>query len=124
MESIKFQNQITKFEFVTQGMIQGPKTVDRFLQLHKIYDKNKNKIIEYKKDYDWLNLKQKPVLLLEDLIKTFSNENDLVVDLTMGSGSTGVACLNTNRKFIGIEMDEKYFEIAEKRISEAKHKLF
>ena len=46
MESIKFQNQITKFEFVTQGMIQGPKTVDRFLQLHKIYDKNKNKIIK------------------------------------------------------------------------------
>jgi len=64
---------------------------------------------------------QKPVLLLEDLIKTFSNENDLVVDLTMGSGSTGVACKNTNRNFIGIEMDEKYFEIAEKRIH--KHNL-
>ena len=60
---------------------------------------------------------QKPILLLEDLIKTFSNENDLVVDLTMGSGSTGVACKNTNRNFIGIEKDDKYFEIAEKRIN-------
>jgi len=56
--------------------------------------------------------------LLEDLIKTFSNENDIVVDLTMGSGSTGVACLNTNRNFIGIEKDDKYFEIAKKRIEE------
>ena len=86
--------------------------------------KFKSNILEYKKDYEGLHPTQKPILLLEDLIKTFSNENDLVVDLTMGSGSTGVACLNTNRKFIGIEMDEKYFEIAEKRISEAKHKLF
>ena len=86
--------------------------------------KFKSNVLEYKKDYEGLHPTQKPVLLLEDLIKTFSNENDLVVDLTMGSGSTGVACLNTNRKFIGIEMDEKYFEIAEKRISEAKHKLF
>ena len=59
---------------------------------------------------------QKPVLLLEDLIKTFSNENDLVVDLTMGSGSTGVACKNTNRNFIGIEKDENYFNIAQSRI--------
>jgi DNA modification methylase len=59
---------------------------------------------------------QKPVELLEYLIKTFSNENDLVVDLTMGSGSTGVACKNTNRNFIGIEKDENYFNIAQKRI--------
>jgi len=59
---------------------------------------------------------QKPVLLLEYLIKTFSNEDDLVVDLTMGSGSTGVACKNTNRNFIGIEKDKKYFNIAKERI--------
>ena len=78
--------------------------------------KFKSNILEYKKDYDGLHPTQKPILLLEDLVKTFSNENDLVVDLTMGSGSTGVACVNTNRNFIGIEMDEKYFEIAEKRI--------
>ena len=61
---------------------------------------------------------QKPVDLLEYLIKTYTNENDLVLDFTMGSGSTGVACLNTNRKFIGIELDEKYFDIAINRIFE------
>ena len=59
---------------------------------------------------------QKPVDLLEYLIKTYTNEGDLVLDFTMGSGSTGVACLNTNRKFIGIELDEKYFNIAKNRI--------
>lgn len=61
---------------------------------------------------------QKPVALLEYLIKTYTNENELVLDFTMGSGSTGVACLNTNRKFIGIELDEKYFNIAKDRIEE------
>jgi DNA modification methylase len=61
---------------------------------------------------------QKPVALLEYLIKTYTNENDTVLDFTMGSGSTGVACKNTNRKFIGIEMDKNYFDIAEKRINE------
>ena len=79
-------------------------------------NKYKSNILKYKKDYTGHHPTQKPVLLLEDLIKTFSNENDLVVDLTMGSGSTGVACKNTNRNFIGIEMDENYFNIAEKRI--------
>lgn len=59
---------------------------------------------------------QKPVGLLEYLIKTYTNENELVLDFTMGSGSTGVACKNTNRNFIGIELDEKYFEIAKSRI--------
>lgn len=61
---------------------------------------------------------QKPVDLLEYLIKTYTNENDLVLDFTMGSGSTGVACMNTNRKFIGIELDENYFNIAKDRIEE------
>lgn len=59
---------------------------------------------------------QKPIELLEWLIKTYSNENDLVLDNTMGSGSTGVACINLNRDFIGIEMDKSYFEIAKSRI--------
>lgn len=63
---------------------------------------------------------QKPVPLLEYLIKTYTNENELVLDFTMGSGSTGVACLNTNRKFIGIELDEKYFNIAKQRIENVK----
>ena len=59
---------------------------------------------------------QKPIWLMEHILKTLSNPNDMVLDLFMGSGTTGVACLNTNRKFIGIEMDEKYFEIASSRI--------
>ena len=59
---------------------------------------------------------QKPVALMEYLIKTYSDENDIILDNTMGSGTTGVACVNTNRKFIGIEQDEKYFKIAEERI--------
>ena len=59
---------------------------------------------------------QKPVALMEYLIKTYTNENETVLDFTMGSGTTGVACKNLNRKFIGIEMDDKYFELAKKRI--------
>ena len=62
---------------------------------------------------------QKPVALLEYLIKTYTQENEVVLDFTMGSGSTGVACINTNRKFIGIEKVDKYFEFAEKRIKDA-----
>jgi len=60
---------------------------------------------------------QKPILLMEYLIKTYTNENETVLDFTMGSGTTGVACVNTNRNFIGIELDDKYFEIAENRIN-------
>ncbi|MFT6124300.1 MAG: site-specific DNA-methyltransferase (adenine-specific) [Shewanella sp.] len=80
--------------------------------------KFKSNILKYKKDYGGYHPTQKPVLLLKDLIKTFSNEGNLIVDMTMGSGSTGVAAKNLNRKFIGIEMDEGYFNIAKKRIEE------
>lgn len=66
---------------------------------------------------------QKPVPLLEYLIKTYTNEGDLVLDNCMGSGSTGVACVNTNRNFIGIELDESYFKIAQERISKAQENL-
>lgn len=62
---------------------------------------------------------QKPVDLLEYLIRTYTNEGELVLDATMGSGSTGVACMNTGRKFIGFETEKKFFDIANKRISEA-----
>ena len=62
---------------------------------------------------------QKPVALLEYLIKTYTNEGDTVLDFTMGSGTAGVACLNTKRKFFGIEMDEGYFDIAKDRIEKA-----
>lgn len=67
---------------------------------------------------------QKPTNLLENLIKTYTNENEIVLDNCMGSGSTGVACINTNRNFIGIEKDDKYFEIAKDRIEKAKESLF
>jgi site-specific DNA-methyltransferase (adenine-specific) len=61
---------------------------------------------------------QKPVALMEYLIKTYTNEGELVLDFTMGSGTTGVACKNLGRDFIGIEMDDKYFDIAKERINE------
>ena len=57
---------------------------------------------------------------MEYLIKTYTNEGDTVLDFTMGSGTTGVACINTNRKFIGIELDKNYFNIAKNRIEKAK----
>jgi len=90
----------------------------KFASTFNLWEGNKYKsnILKYKKDYTGHHPTQKPILLLEDLIKTFSNENDLVVDLTMGSGSTGVACKNTNRDFIGIEMNSEYYEIARKRL--------
>jgi len=115
-------------EFKTFAEIKEVDTIykDRFSSTFNLWEgkKYKSNILKYKKDYTGHHPTQKPVLLLEDLIKTFSNENDLVVDLTMGSGSTGVAAQNTNRKFIGIEMDETYFNIAERRIKENKYKLF
>src|SRR5690625_3869259 len=80
--------------------------------------KYKSNILRYKKDYDGYHPTQKPVALLDDLIRTYSNEGDLVVDLTMGSGSTGVAAVKAGRRFTGIELSDEYFGIAERRISE------
>lgn len=74
-------------------------------------------LLKFKKDRCNLHQAQKPVALLEYLIKTYTNENDEVLDNCMGSGSTGVACVNTNRNFIGIELDENYFNIAKERIN-------
>jgi len=76
-------------------------------------------ILTFNKPGKPLHPTQKPVALMEYLIKTYTNEGDTVLDFTMGSGTTGVACVNTNRDFIGIELDEGYFTIAEKRIKEA-----
>jgi site-specific DNA-methyltransferase (adenine-specific) len=86
----------------------------------KIYDTWYPKTILTFKTERGLHPTQKPVALLEYLIKTYTLEGETVLDNTMGSGSTGVACLNTKRNFIGIEKDDKYFEIAKKRIEEAK----
>ena len=107
------------------------KTTDIFKQNHKNgvykhYDRDTSKrypynILEFNVDKgkSKIHPTQKPVALLEYLIKTYTNEGETVLDNTMGSGSTGVACVNTNRKFIGIEMDENYFNIACDRIGEA-----
>ena len=81
--------------------------------------KFKSNVLIYKKDYGGLHPTQKPVALIDDLIRTYTNEGDTVLDFTMGSGTTGVACANTGRKFIGIELDADYFEIASRRVSEA-----
>ena len=70
------------------------------------------------KQKEALHPTQKPVALLEYLIKTYTNEGETVLDNCMGSGSTGIACLNTNRRFIGIEKDDKYFDLACNRINE------
>ena len=76
-------------------------------------------ILEFARDKDKLHPTQKPLGLLEAIVNTYTNEGDTVLDNTMGSGTTGVACKNLNRSFIGIEMDDKYFEIASKRIANA-----
>ena len=144
--SLKFGQNKTNFEFMTQTLysylvfcgIEFDKSYAELKEIHNKYHtelkrelnekypstfnlwegkKYKSNILKYKKDYSGHHPTQKPILLLEDLIKTFSNEDDLVVDLTMGSGSTGVASHNTNRSFVGIEMDDKYFNIASERIN-------
>ncbi len=92
----------------------------------KIFEESKETDLKYprqllffKKEHPPKHPTQKPVALLEYLIKTYTNENETVLDNCMGSGSTGVACVNLNRNFIGIEINEKYFEIAKKRVEKS-----
>lgn len=80
-------------------------------------------IIEFNRERHNIHPTQKPVALLEYLIRTYTNEGDVVLDNCMGSGSTCVACVNTNRHYIGFELEEKYFNIACKRLDEAEHGL-
>jgi len=84
-----------------------------YTQKYKNYPKE---LIEFKIENDTIHETQKPVKLIEYLIKTYSNENDLVLDNTMGSGTTCIGCLNTNRKFIGIELEDKYYRLSKNRI--------
>lgn len=82
--------------------------------------KHPTSIVKMPKEHkNWYHPTQKPVLLLEWLIKTYTNENDIVLDNTMGSGSTMVACVNTKRRGVGIEFDEDYYKVACKRVDEA-----
>lgn len=77
-------------------------------------------ILEFPRDYPSQHPTQKPVALIEEIIKVYTQEGAVILDNTMGSGSTGVACVNTNRDFIGIELDEEYFDIATNRIKNHK----
>ena len=112
---------------------------EKILQGRNNYGKISNNIVDYdsterfpisvqvfSKDtqHSKLHPTQKPVDLLEWLIKTYSNEGDLVLDNCMGSGSTGIACINTNRNFIGIEKDKYYFDIAYNRLKDRKKKYY
>ena len=92
----------------TKVGISGGGQTDRYPRSVQVFKTDKQKVS--------LHPTQKPVALLEYLIKTYSNEGDTVLDFTAGSFSTGVACINTNRKFIGIEMEEKYFDIGVNRM--------
>lgn len=87
-------------------------------------DENHKNVFAFKRDGGRnYHACQKPLDILTRLVKCSTDEGDTVLDLFMGSGSTGVACVNTNRRFIGIEKDEKYFEIAKERIEGAKRQL-
>ena len=77
-----------------------------------------NSIIEFDMEVKNVHPTQKPIGLLEYLIKTYTKEGEVILDNTMGSGSTGVAAINLHRKFIGMELDSQYFEIAQKRIQD------
>ena len=132
-EKIKAKRSVEQFSTYNPQMIK----LDKPVKYKKASSCNTISGIENKKEYYWVDETyptnvlefakvskpthptQKPIALLEYLIKTYTNEGETVLDFTMGSGSTGVACVNTNRRFIGIELDEGYLNIAKKRIEEA-----
>ena len=107
----------------TQGKIKNANSSELRGEMVRVADdvtgmKFPKSILRFSKHSSQLKLHptQKPVALMEYLVKTYTNENETVLDFTMGSGTTGVACMNTNRKFIGIEKDKGYFEIAKQRL--------
>lgn len=136
---LKSMYETAKASIETSKVIYNPQMIklDKPVKYKKASSCNTIGGIENKKEYYWVDETyptnvlefakvskpthptQKPVALLEYLIRTYTNEGETVLDFTMGSGSTGVACVNTNRNFIGIELDNGYFEIAQKRIEQA-----
>lgn len=93
-------------------------------QSYSYTDSYPTSIIKFSRDADKLHPTQKPIALLEYLIKTYTQEGQTVLDFTCGSGSTGVACMRSGRDFIGIELDDNYFSIASQRIEDAKHHIY
>ena len=110
----KYATSTSKINPLNGGNTEKKIKTGNLVSTHK-YPTN---ILEFKRDKGF-HPTQKPAALLEYLIKTYTLENETVLDFTMGSGSTGVACVNTKRNFIGIELDKEYFKIAEKRINDA-----
>ncbi|MDE2000221.1 MAG: site-specific DNA-methyltransferase [Burkholderiales bacterium] len=123
-----------RMNYRPQGVVDGPvKTVKAKGSHSRIVGARPNQVgreyvsqtgfphtvLEFDKEEAHLHPTQKPVALMEYLVRTYTNEGDLVLDNTMGSGTTGVACVNTGRKFIGIERDPEYFKIAQNRIYDA-----
>jgi DNA modification methylase len=115
---INFQPWFCEFDFLKKVDDKFKRSVARVFNLLE-GNKFKSNVLEYRKDYTGHHPTQKPVKLMEDLIQTYSNPEDTILDFTMGSGTTGVACVNTGRKFIGIELDQGYFDIATQRINQS-----
>jgi site-specific DNA-methyltransferase (adenine-specific) len=115
----KLKKRQKKYDETKDTVYRGSTLNKPHIQRYTNYPKH---LLEYKNDAlgnkNRLHPTQKPVALLEYLIKTYTNEGDVVLDNCMGSGSTCVAAVNTNRHYIGFELDEKYFDIACKRLSE------
>ena len=111
-------NRLGKFLHQPEHMGKNNKLLHE-TEYEQKYTNYPSEIIEFGLDKGSVHPTQKPVALMEYLIKTYSNEGETVLDNCMGSGTTGVACIITNRKFIGIEMDENYYKIAEDRIKNA-----
>lgn len=110
--------RLGKFLHQPEHMGSGNKLLHE-TEYEQKYTNYPSEIIEFGLDKSSVHPTQKPVALMEYLIKTYSNEGETILDNCMGSGTTGVAAVNTNRKFIGIEMDEEYYKIAEERIKNA-----
>ena len=120
-EKVRYSNA----KMYSNNVLNNYNTSDNY----KTYtDKMPTTILKFNTDSKKIHPTQKPVALLEYLIKTYTNENDVVLDNCMGSGSTIIACINTNRQYIGFEKNEDYFKIAEERINkklnEENEKLF
>ena len=116
----RLSNKNNPIRFTGNSIAGSTKSKDYDINRYDENYKNPKNIIKFKVNRGKIHPTQKPVLLMEYLIKTYTNEGDTVLDFTMGSGSIGVACKNLNRKFIGIELDENYFNIAKERIENLK----
>ncbi len=118
-----YKNSISHKTNKDEGIstINGGRFKDGYKQEYTNYPRQ---VLEYNRPSKTVHRTQKPIELMEYLIKTYTNENETVLDFTMGSGTTIIACQNTNRNGIGIEQDENYFKIAKQRIKENEYKLF